>query len=718
MASYRPFPPQSSFGPPPSQNPLPPPPPPPPISQPQAGTQYSQNWGYGGGGGGGDVPMPSAATAAFPQNYSQIHPNSNYPHQPYNPSRPQHPPPPHYAYQPPPPPPPPDSSYPPPPPPPPPQNSASLQPPPQPQQPPMYYPSSSQYSQYNPTSMQSLQPPPPPPPPSSPPSSAIPPPPPSSPPPPPPPQSKESVGSDRKSLERDKGASREREPGKYDRGFSVKPHKLPAPMVKKPNGNSGRVETEEERRLRKKKEYEKQKQEEKHRHQMKESQNLISQKTHMMSSGKGHGSIVGSRMGDRKATPFLTGERTENRLKKPTTFLCKLKFRNELPDPSAQPKLMAFKKDKDRFAKYTITSLEKSWKPELHVEPDLGIPLDLLDLNIYNPPSIRKPLDPEDEELLRDDDVVTPIKKDGIRRKERPTDKGVSWLVKTQYISPLSLDSAKQSLTEKQAKELREMRGGRNILDNLNDRERRIKEIEASFEAAKSAPVHATNKNLYPVEVLPLLPDFDRYDDQFILASFDNDPTADSEVYSKLEQSARDEYEAKAIMKSYEAIGSDPSKPEKFLAYMVPSADEISKDIYDADEEIGYSWLREYHWDFVRGGNDTEEPSTYLVSFDEGEARYVPLPRKLNLRKKRAEGRSSDEVEHFARPAGVTVRCRTTPATIELKEPGVYSNSKRSASTSNLGALEDDEDDLGSPERVTQDEHMERSSGAEDDMSE
>lgn len=93
--------------------------------------------------------------------------------------------------------------------------------------------------------------------------------------------------------------------------------------------------------------------------------------------------------------------------------------------------------------------------------------------------------------------MVTPIKKDGIRRKERPTDKGVSWLVKTQYISPLSLDSAKQvdglsdinlfsaniclvllllialilqSLTEKQAKELREMKGGRNILENLNDR--------------------------------------------------------------------------------------------------------------------------------------------------------------------------------------------------------------------------------------------------------
>jgi RNA polymerase II-associated factor 1 len=42
-------------------------------------------------------------------------------------------------------------------------------------------------------------------------------------------------------------------------------------------------------------------------------------------------------------------------------------------------------------------------------------------------------------------------------------------------------------------------------------RERQIKDIEASFEACKSRPVHATNKDLYPVEVLPLLPDFDRY---------------------------------------------------------------------------------------------------------------------------------------------------------------------------------------------------------------
>lgn len=60
-----------------------------------------------------------------------------------------------------------------------------------------------------------------------------------------------------------------------------------------------------------------------------------------------------------------------------------------------------------------------------------------------SPSAVRTALSPEDDELLLDDEVVTPIKQGGIRRKERPTDKGVSWLVKTQYISPISMEAAK-----------------------------------------------------------------------------------------------------------------------------------------------------------------------------------------------------------------------------------------------------------------------------------
>lgn len=122
-------------------------------------------------------------------------------------------------------------------------------------------------------------------------------------------------------------SSGKREHGHSNHGVPPKQQKFPVPQVpvKKSNGPPGRVETEEERRLRKKREFEKQKQEEKHKQQLKESQNSVLQKTQMLPPAKAHGSIAGSRMGERRATPFLSGERIENRLKKPTTFLCKLK---------------------------------------------------------------------------------------------------------------------------------------------------------------------------------------------------------------------------------------------------------------------------------------------------------------------------------------------------------------------------------------------------------
>eukprot|EP00258_Populus_trichocarpa_P027445 XP_024443464.1 protein PAF1 homolog [Populus trichocarpa] len=676
MASYRPFPAPPPPPPPPQQPPQPQPQPPPPPQQLQRPNQYPQNYN------------PQLAPPPPPQNYQNF--SQHYP----QPPRPAPPPPlPHqqYPYQPPPPP---ESSYPPPPP-----------PAPQQQRPPppnLYYPP----SHYGHQPMQHPPPPPPPPPSSPPPSSSAPPPPPPSSPPPAPP-----------AVERDKGVYRESR--EYDNSNHGKHHhqqhkpQLP-PVGKKANGHSGRAETDQERRLRKKREFDKQRQEEKHRQLLKESQNPALPKNQMMSSQKGHGSIAGSRLGDRRATPLLGAERTENRLKKPTTFLCKLKFRNELPDLSAQPKLMPLKRDKDRYTKYTITSLEKMYKPQLYVEPDLGIPLDLLDLSVYNPPSIRPPLAPEDEELLRDDETVAPVKRDGIRRKERPTDKGVSWLVKTQYISPLSMESTK-SLNKNQAKELREMKGGRNLLDNLNNRERQIKEIQASFEANKLPPVHATNKNLHPIEVLPLLPDFDRYEDKFVTATFDGAPTVDAENYNKFDSSDREAYESRAIMKACVATGSDPTNPEKFLAYMVPSPDEMSKDMHDESEDISYSWIRGYHWD-IRG-DDANDPTTFLVSFDEAEARYLPLPTKINLTKRRArEGRSGDEIEHFSVPSRVTVRKRAIAATIEQRNLGAASSSR--GNDSRMGGRFEDDDGLGRLQRVAQDEDLEQSSEAEDEMSE
>ncbi|XP_037410853.1 protein PAF1 homolog [Triticum dicoccoides] len=446
------------------------------------------------------------------------------------------------------------------------------------------------------------------------------------------------------------------------------PREAPPPPPKEQQAKAAlpRVESEEERRARKKREYEKQKLEDRKQQQlMRQSQATILQKTQKVRAATQQPQqqsrhlqpSAGARPATTASRPAATAnaERFENRLKKPTTFLCKHKFRNELPDPSAQLKWLPLNKDKDRYTKYRITSLEKNYMPKMIVPEDLGIPLDLLDMSVYNPPSVHRPLAPEDQELLREDEVLTPVKPEGIRKKERPTDKGMSWLVKTQYISPLTTDAAKMSITEKQAKERRESREGRdNVLENLNDRQKRIKAIAESFKAAKSRPVHQTKRGMEPEFVLPLVPDFDRYNDPFVMVNFDGDPTADSEQYTKLERPVRDECESQALMKSFQVSGSDPAKQERFLAYMAPAPHELAKDLDDENEDFQYSWIREYHWE-VRG-DDKQDPTTYLVSFDDDEAKYLPLPTKLVLQKKKAkEGRSGDEIEHFPVPSRITV---------------------------------------------------------------
>ncbi|KAM3245995.1 hypothetical protein P3L10_007762 [Capsicum annuum] len=72
-------------------------------------------------------------------------------------------------------------------------------------------------------------------------------------------------------------------------------------------------------------------------------------------------------------------------------------------------------------------------------------------------------------------------------------------------------------------------------------------------------------------------------------------------------------------MKSFEATSSDADKPDKFLAYMVPAPNELSKDMYDENEEISYSLGSRVSL----GCDDADDPTTYIVAFGETEAHYM-----------------------------------------------------------------------------------------------
>ena len=82
--------------------------------------------------------------------------------------------------------------------------------------------------------------------------------------------------------------------------------------------------------------------------------------------------------------------KAESTVRKGTRFfLTKLKYKNDLPPLPFDPKLLSYPLDPLRFVRYARTSLEGQIKTELLTEPDMGIPIDLVDLERYNVPMLR-----------------------------------------------------------------------------------------------------------------------------------------------------------------------------------------------------------------------------------------------------------------------------------------------------------------------------------------
>ncbi|CAI5471491.1 unnamed protein product [Closterium sp. Yama58-4] len=300
------------------------------------------------------------------------------------------------------------------------------------------------------------------------------------------------------------------------------------------------------------------------------------------------------------------------------------RFTNSLPEPASQPKLLPLGGDPHRYSAYHVSTLEADHRHRLHVEPDLGIPLDLLDLSAYcaPPPSQRPPLHPADAKLLRGDNASFKhregagaaaggtrgftFSKEGagaaaggagaLRMKERPTDAGLSWLVHTQYISAAGSGSApkKRVLNEKEAKLLALQL---ELADEqmYSTREGQIRYIEESFQAARKPPVHPSNPSLEAVEVLPVLPLFSLAGRQFVHLVFDDTPLADSPAHMHLKEEQKKEMEARAIMKNFKVAAPGGGEPQSFVAYMVPNKRELGRKLRDG-ESARYDWVREYHW--------------------------------------------------------------------------------------------------------------------------
>lgn len=156
-------------------------------------------------------------------------------------------------------------------------------------------------------------------------------------------------------------------------------------------------------------------------------------------------------------------------------LLVNLKYKNTLPDVPFDLKFIRSNSAKKfhQLAEYKPTSLELNYQYDNYAELDLGVPIDLIDQDVYRRMANDGVHHSTDEKLLEDD---VP-KRDSTRSKQHKT--SVSWLRRSEYIS------TEQTRFQPQSIEKHECKVGANLKKSL---------MEATLYMDRSSQIHAIRK--------------------------------------------------------------------------------------------------------------------------------------------------------------------------------------------------------------------------------
>lgn len=309
-------------------------------------------------------------------------------------------------------------------------------------------------------------------------------------------------------------------------------------------------------------------------------------------------------------------------------IICKVKYSNTLPDIPFDLKFLTYPFESDRFIQYNPTSLERNYKFEVLTEHDLGVTIDLINRDIYQPER-NSVLDPADEKLLEEDSHAP---QDTTRSKQHA--KSVSWLRRSEYIS------TEQTRFQPQNMEKAEAKVGYNVKNSLReetlymDREQQIKAINSTFEESKK-PItqqHYCKPNVVPVEVYPVYPDFKNWKYPCAQVIFDADPSPGGKsLPNQMEEMSQ------AMIR-----GVMDESGEQFVAYFLPTEETLEKrriDLsmersYEDDKEYEYKMAREYNWNVKSKLSKGYEENYFLVIRDDG-VYYNELETRVRLSKRR-----------------------------------------------------------------------------------
>lgn len=319
-------------------------------------------------------------------------------------------------------------------------------------------------------------------------------------------------------------------------------------------------------------------------------------------------------------------------LRRDTPFICNIRFRNDLPEIPSDPKMLVDPFQPQRLASFFLTSMETQLPRELLLPPDLGIPITLMDGDRYTiPEDAPTTLAPEDAALLGDTQET----------KNRAPE--TNWLMRTTYIT-----------AESENKRAKKAKASGLVSQLSTDLDQQIDLIEASFEAARAPPVHHQNQDLVPVEVLPVLPDFECWMNKYVTVQYENDPVEEfGDVGGDKSLEVKRKMAERSMLKTFK-VDSEQQGQSTFLALMVPRDPPLEDlrneegDVLASELEGEYVWVKEFAYPQTRS---MDEGDAFLLRFREGVATYCDLSNRLAVKKRK---RPLD----FNRPSRVTVTRR------------------------------------------------------------
>jgi RNA polymerase II-associated factor 1 len=287
---------------------------------------------------------------------------------------------------------------------------------------------------------------------------------------------------------------------------------------------------------------------------------------------------------------------------------------------------------------------------------ELGIPLNLIDMKVFDEGPENRLINPTEPPPVHEDDKLLLISNDEFeKRKKRSVRPQVSWLRRTEYIS--------NEVSNKFLKnnEFTEVKMGQSIAKDeaIKDVDLsvngQIKSIARTFKIINETDLfnikHPTKAHLKAVEIFPIFPDFVRWPNTYSHVQYNSSPLNNDETLEKVDEITSTQL-SNAILKPMQNP-LDPS--ETFLSYFKPSIETTKRikrnredsDDEDNDEEQEYNFVRDFEYDT---NTDSKNKKIFFTfNPEQGGAFYNIIKSKLSLKKKRARSKYATQIE-FDKP--------------------------------------------------------------------